>query len=80
MTNSGMRADPIGAVICSRTGCSATATCGLLWNNSKIHTAERRKVWLACDEHREYLSDYLSARGFLKHVVPVDELERNHGA
>jgi hypothetical protein len=47
----------------------------VLWNNPKIHTPERRKVWLACDDHRDYLSEYLSVRGFLKHVVPVDELE-----
>ncbi|TAM67345.1 hypothetical protein [Mycobacterium sp.] len=61
---------------CSRKGCHATASWGLLWNNSKIHTAERRKVWLACDEHLEYLSEYLSMRGFLKRVVPAGELER----
>ncbi len=34
----------------------------LLWNNPKLHTPERRKVWLACDEHRESLSDFLGAR------------------
>jgi hypothetical protein len=73
-------ADPIGEIVCSGKGCRATATYGLLWNNPKIHTPERRKVWLACDDHREYLSEYLSVRGFLKQVVPVDELERNHEA
>ena len=42
----------------------------LRWNNPKLHTPDRRKVWLACDEHRESLSQFLAARGFLKDVVP----------
>ncbi|MGH3540869.1 MAG: hypothetical protein ACRDUT_18485 [Mycobacterium sp.] len=67
--------DPIDEPTCSRKGCRAPASWGLLWNNPRIHTAERRKVWLACDEHREYLNDYLSVRGFLKQVVPSSELE-----
>jgi hypothetical protein len=70
--------DPVGELVCSGKGCRADATCGLLWNNPKIHTPERRKVWLACDDHREYLSEYLSVRGFLKQVVPVDKLERKN--
>jgi hypothetical protein len=41
----------------------------LLWNNPKLHTPDRRKTWLACDEHRQSLSDFLGARGFLKDVV-----------
>ena len=48
----------------------------MLWNNPKIHTPERRKVWLACAAHREYLEDYLRVRGFLRDVVPVGQLER----
>ena len=43
------------------------------WNNPKLHTPDRRKVWLACDEHRQSLSDFLAARNFLKDVVPHDE-------
>jgi len=35
---------------------------------------DRRRTWLACDEHAEPLSDYLSSRGFLKDAVPVSEL------
>ncbi|MGH3560642.1 MAG: hypothetical protein ACRDTN_02250 [Mycobacterium sp.] len=50
----------------------------MLWNNPKIHTPERRKVWLTCDDHRQYFRDYLSSRNFLKNEVPVDELEREH--
>jgi hypothetical protein len=43
----------------------------LLWNNPKLHTPDRRKTWLACDEHKESLSEFLKARGFLRDVVPA---------
>jgi hypothetical protein len=49
----------------------------LRWNNPKLHTPERRKVWLACADHQGSLSDFLGARGFLKetveHVEDADE-------
>jgi hypothetical protein len=57
---------------CSARGCTADAEWSLLWNNPKLHTPERRKAWLACDQHRESLSDFLDARGFLRGVEPVD--------
>lgn len=38
----------------------------LRWNNPKIHKPQRRKVWLACEEHRESLSGFLGARNFLR--------------
>lgn len=60
--------DPL---ICSAKGCRAPATWQLRWNNPKLHTPERRKVWLACDTHRSTLGDFLSARGFLRDTVPV---------
>jgi hypothetical protein len=56
--------------LCSAKGCRADATWQLLWNNPRIHTPDRRKVWLACDEHRESLETFLGARGFLKDTVP----------
>lgn len=56
--------------ICSSKGCSRAATWQLQWNNPKVHTADRRKIWLACEEHRTSLSDFLGARNFLKDVVP----------
>jgi hypothetical protein len=31
------------------------------------------KVWLACDEHREHLGQYLSTRGFPVVVTPLAE-------
>ena len=55
---------------CSAKGCQAPAAWQLQWNNPKLHTPDRRKVWLACDEHRSSLADFLGARGFLKDVVP----------
>ncbi len=54
---------------CSAKGCSAPATWELRWNNPRLHTPERRKVWLACDEHRDYLHDYLAARDFPVRIV-----------
>lgn len=59
--------------ICSAKGCRADAVWVLAWNNPKLHTPERRKTWLACEEHREHLSQFLGVRGFLKDVVPFDE-------
>jgi hypothetical protein len=66
--------------LCSAKGCQATAVWQLKWNNPKLHTPDRRKVWLACDEHRQSLSDFLSARGFLKDVVPHEEEEEQSAA
>ena len=56
--------------LCSAKGCQAPATWQLLWNNPKLHTPDRRKIWLACDEHKGSLSDFLTARQFLKDVQP----------
>lgn len=49
---------------CSRAGCRQVATWRIDWRNPRIHTGDRRKTWLACDEHIAYLRDYLSSRGF----------------
>ena len=56
--------------ICSAKDCRNAATWALLWNNPKIHTPDRRKSWLACDEHKASLSDFLDRRGFLRDVEP----------
>ncbi|MEJ7691211.1 MAG: acetone carboxylase [Nocardioidaceae bacterium] len=48
------------------------ATVALLWNNPKLHTADRRKTWLACDAHTRTLGDFLAARGFLRETAAVD--------
>jgi len=63
--------------ICSRAGCTDDAAWNVNWRNPKIHGAERVKVWLACDEHREFLAEYLAARDFPVQVTPLSEkLER----
>ena len=59
--------------VCSRRGCSRPAQWTLLWNNPRVHTPDRRKAWLACDEHREHLADFLGQRGFLKDVEPFEQ-------
>ncbi|GAA3279449.1 hypothetical protein [Paenarthrobacter aurescens] len=65
----------MGAATCSRKGCRAGAEWQLLWNNPKIHTPDRRKVWLSCGEHRDWLEDYLQTRGLWKETVPFTASE-----
>jgi hypothetical protein len=62
---------------CSARGCQRQAVWSLLWNNPRLHTPDRRKTWLACEEHRESLADFLRARGFLRDIEPAPE---NHPA
>ncbi|WP_430592993.1 hypothetical protein [Humidisolicoccus flavus] len=40
------------------------------WRNPKIHDESRVKVWAACEEHRDFLYDYLSSRGFPVAITP----------
>jgi len=61
-------------LICSRKACHAGARWALQWNNPKLHTPERRKTWLACEDHKETLAGFLSARSFLVETIPVEEL------
>jgi hypothetical protein len=62
--------DPVSPqLICSRKGCRQPAVWELHWNNPKLHDQERRKIWLACDEHLAHLSAFLQARGFLRDTV-----------
>lgn len=49
---------------CSRAGCREVAIWALRWRNPRIHAADRRKTWVACDEHVVYLREFLSARDF----------------
>ncbi|GAA4670214.1 hypothetical protein GCM10023347_24980 [Streptomyces chumphonensis] len=65
--------------ICSAKGCRAPAVWVLAWNNPKLHTPERRKTWLACEEHREHLAHFLGVRGFLKDVVALTDWEAPGG-
>lgn len=66
---------PAHRFTCSRAGCEAAASFGLLWRNPKIHDAERRKTWLACDAHVETLREFLAARDFPLEVRSVAELD-----
>jgi hypothetical protein len=60
--------------VCSAKGCRNAAGHAVIWRNPKLHTPERRKVWLACDAHRQSLADFLALRGFLIEVIAVAEL------
>lgn len=66
------------ADLCSARGCQAAATWALSWNNPKIHTPDRRKIWLACDDHKASLSDFLGSRGFLRESGPHDGTLQPH--
>ena len=41
----------------------------LLWRTPELNTPEGRTVWLACEDHRLSLADFLGARGFLIEAV-----------
>ncbi|MCE1178680.1 MAG: hypothetical protein LWW86_06560 [Micrococcales bacterium] len=64
---------------CSAKRCRAEAAYALLWRNPRIHGETRRKVWLACEEHREQLTGFLSVRGFPLEVVPVSGIPADAG-
>lgn len=72
----GLGAATAGRFECSRAGCRSAATRAIRWRNPKIHSADRRKIWLACDDHLEMLSSFLEMRGFPLEVVTVDDLDR----
>jgi hypothetical protein len=58
---------------CSRAHCTHAATWRVNWRNPRIHSSDRVKVWLACDEHRGFLSEYLASRSFPVVVTPLAE-------
>jgi hypothetical protein len=72
---SGPPSDGSDQRVCSARGCRADGVWALRWNNPRLHTPERRKTWLACDDHRTSLSEFLSLRGFLREVVGIDALD-----
>lgn len=55
---------------CSAKGCRSSASHALVWNNPKVHTPDREKLWHACDEHLQHLSEFLDVRSFLIRVDP----------
>jgi hypothetical protein len=58
-------------LICSAKGCTAAAVHQVVWNNPKIHTPDRRKIWLACGDHEPSLRSFLDARDFYRETVPL---------
>lgn len=56
---------------CSRAGCRREATAAIVWRNPRIHTGDRHKTWLACDDHVDVLRDFLAARAFPLEVSPL---------
>ncbi len=70
---------PAADPVCSAKGCRREATHAVVWRNPRIHTAQRRKVWVACAEHVEQLRAFVDLRGFLIEVLPVDQLDSRDG-
>ncbi|MGK0716196.1 hypothetical protein [Leucobacter sp. W1153] len=73
---SGLLAASLGAntpqvLECSRASCRERASAAIHWRNPKIHGEERRKTWLACEEHLDFLRDYLTTRSFPVEVAAI---------
>jgi hypothetical protein len=64
--------DAAGLPQCSARGCRASATYDLSWRNPGLHEEARVKHWVACEEHRDTLADFLRRRRFLLAVDPLD--------
>lgn len=59
---------------CSRAGCTNPATAKVNWRNPRIHGVDRVKVWFACDDHSEFLHDYLYSRSFPVLTTSLDQV------
>lgn len=70
----GIGAD-IAPDVCSRAACRERATWRIDWQNPRIHTGDRWKTWLACDEHVDYLRGFLEARSFPVRIDRFDLAE-----
>ena len=70
------RHEPASDLVCSARACGGHADWALRWNNPRLHTPDRRKVWLACEGHLAHLSEFLSVRGFLREALPVTDLHQ----
>lgn len=67
-----MNEDSADEVVCSAKGCRLPASYVLVWNNPSLHTPDREKTWVACEQHRRSLADFLDLRGFLRRVDPLE--------
>ena len=63
------------ADVCSARECSEPAAYAIIWSNPKIHTG-RKKTWLSCEGHREFLEQYLGYRSFPLEVITFAELKQ----
>lgn len=68
-----------GQLVCSAKACRRAAAHAVVWRNPRLHAPDRRKVWLACEDHRDHLRDFVQVRGFLLEVVGVEELTEADG-
>lgn len=57
---------------CSARRCLEPAAWAILWSNPAIHYG-RHKTWLACDEHKDFLIDYLAQRSFPTEALGLTE-------
>ncbi|MDU7238417.1 hypothetical protein [Actinomyces sp.] len=60
--------------VCSARQCTEVARWAVIWSNPKIHAA-REKTWLACEGHRDFLTEFVSLRSFPHRVVPISEVD-----
>lgn len=75
----GLGLEPTGSE-CSRAGCREASGWRIEWRNPKIHDETRRKIWLACDQHVDFLREFLAARDFpLEVVAEADPAEAGAG-
>lgn len=58
---------------CSRAGCRDTARWRIDWRNPRIHGVDRRKTWIACDAHVDYLRGFLASRAFPVQVAELTD-------
>jgi hypothetical protein len=63
----------VDVVLCSAKACRSAARHAVVWNNPALHTPDREKVWHACDEHVQHLSDFVAKRDFLIRVDLLPE-------
>lgn len=65
--------EPGATPVCSRAGCTNTAEWRINWRNPRIHAVDRVKIWAACEEHCDFLADYLRSRSFPVRVTGMHE-------
>ncbi|MDO5719967.1 MAG: hypothetical protein Q4P05_04470 [Actinomycetaceae bacterium] len=59
--------------VCSARQCTEVARWAIVWRNPTIHHA-REKTWLACEGHRDFLTEFVTLRDFPHRVVSASNL------